>query len=502
MQYTPHSMAGMNNATAEIAAADAYSDAIRYFTVGMDGGSNEPRTQLSPTYARRPCRAGRSCRSNWTAASSETLGGQKWDTFSAVCWLFGRDLFTRLDQQVPIGLISSNWGGTPIQSWQPLASALDCKGKRDGSLYNAMIAPYTVGPMALRGVTWYQGESNVGQAGFYQCAFPSMIRRWREAFKAPALWFGFVQIAGYRYSVPYGPYPHKPEIDHSHYAGDLRQAQLAALALPKVGLSTAIDTGDWLNIHPPDKQTVATRLADQAMFQEYELPAYNQSVWYPMYAAATLTSPPGARVVEVTVTVRDLGGRPVPLTTTPPRAASQSTTLGKGPDLPRNKCVTAVPQYGQTFAQDCGYPSIHVTNGSAGGAPSISLNATARIDGADRSSIRLSAPLPASLRARSLVVTATSYGRASWPMTRFFSAQNGLPLLPWLKDGVGSRSGGEEDAGLHAASMSKGAEPPHRLPAWAEASGDDELGMRASPTAWAWREGERGWREGSGVAVR
>ena len=66
--------------------------------------------------------------------------------------------------------------------------------------------------------------------------------------------------------------------DHSHYAGDLRQAQLAALSLPNVGLSTAIDTGDWRNIHPPDKQTVAGRLVDQAMVQAYKQPA-NVSVW-------------------------------------------------------------------------------------------------------------------------------------------------------------------------------------------------------------------------------
>ena len=76
--------------------------------------------------------------------------------------------------------------------------------------------------MSLKGITWYQGESNVGQASFYACAFPSMIARWREAepehklaepvgarphpnpnlnpyrkaFGNKDLWFGFVQIAG------------------------------------------------------------------------------------------------------------------------------------------------------------------------------------------------------------------------------------------------------------------------------------------------------------------
>ena len=162
MQYTPHSMAGMNNASAEIAAADAFTD-IRYFTVGMDIGSDVPLNQLNPNFRHRDptCAGGKSCRTNWTHASAAALGAQAWDTFSAVCWLFGRDVYRRLNGTVPIGLVSSNWGGTPIQSWQPLASARDCtsKGAKGGNLYNAMIAPYTVGPMALHGVTWYTRAS-------------------------------------------------------------------------------------------------------------------------------------------------------------------------------------------------------------------------------------------------------------------------------------------------------------------------------------------------------
>ena len=291
-----------------------------------------------------------------------------------------------------------------------------------------------------------------------------MITRWREAFGAPTLWFGFVQIAGYAYSKPYGPH-HLPEKDHSHYAGDLRQSQLAALKLPNVGLSTAIDTGDWQNIHPPDKQTVALRLADQAMVQAYKQPSAT-SVWYPMYFTAALDPPSPlagetASTVEVTVTVR-AHGKPVALTTALPAWAAQSTTLGKGPDLPRNECVTRVAAYGLTFPSDCGYPMIIGSNASGA---RIALNATASIAGDDLSSIKLTATLPAAMRGTGgFTPSATSYGRASWPMTLFFSLENGLPLLPWLKDGLGI--GGEE----------ADVELPHRLPAWAEAMVDEELG--------------------------
>jgi len=151
--------------------------------------------------------------------------------------------------QRPLGLISSNWGGTQVQLWQP----------NTGSLYNSMIAPFTVGPMALTGATWYQGESNVGAASYYAVGFPAMIEGWRQTFKNAKLWFGFVQIASFGYSHPYGN-PPRPETAHSRAAGDLRQAQLAALALDNVGMTTAVDTGDWANIHPPDKQNPSSRL--------------------------------------------------------------------------------------------------------------------------------------------------------------------------------------------------------------------------------------------------
>eukprot|EP01052_Picozoa_sp_SAG31_P055459 SAG31_NODE_15324_length_760_cov_1.481089_1_plen_98_part_10 len=98
MQYTPHSMAGMNNLTAELAAADAYTD-IRFFTVGQKNQSKTPFSQLA------------SIEEPWETASAKSLGGTAWDTFSGVCWLFGRDIYDALGGTVPIGLVSNNWGG-------------------------------------------------------------------------------------------------------------------------------------------------------------------------------------------------------------------------------------------------------------------------------------------------------------------------------------------------------------------------------------------------------
>jgi sialate O-acetylesterase len=122
MQYTPRSMAGMNNQSAEIAAADAYAH-IRFFTVGEGTDCNRkdcsaPFRELDANVTQFPngtCYSGHSCRDPWAVASAGWLGAQAWNSFSAVCWLFGRDIHDALGGTVPIGLISSNWGGTPVQ---------------------------------------------------------------------------------------------------------------------------------------------------------------------------------------------------------------------------------------------------------------------------------------------------------------------------------------------------------------------------------------------------
>merc|ERR1719198_1880026 len=96
------------------------------------------------------------------ANATNVRRGDTFDEFSAVCWFVGRQIADSLGPEVPIGLISSNWGGTQIQEWMPYETLKKCvdTGRDIGGHYNAMINPYLVGPMALRGFAWYQGESN------------------------------------------------------------------------------------------------------------------------------------------------------------------------------------------------------------------------------------------------------------------------------------------------------------------------------------------------------
>jgi sialate O-acetylesterase len=120
-------------------------------------------------------------------------------------------------------------------------------------LYNGLIAPLV--PYALKGVIWYQGETNAPRAAQYRTLFPNLIRDWRARWQQPALPFLFVQIAGYQ---PNGNQPVE-----STFA-ELREAQQLALALPATGMATAIDVGDSTDIHPRNKQEVGRRLALQA----------------------------------------------------------------------------------------------------------------------------------------------------------------------------------------------------------------------------------------------
>ena len=476
MQYTPHSMNGMNNLTAEVAAADRYADGIRFFTVGMEtqcgapGGTSCGRRGVNCSTTQSeldsrvtppgtPCGKGCSCRETWAPASSSALGGDAWNTFSAVCWLFGRDVYDAYNGKVPVGLISSNWDGTCVEAWQPKDSVENdgCPNNAavagHSTLFNTMIAPFAVGPMSLAGFAFYQGECNVGYATEYACRFPSMIRGWRKHFKQPNLWFGFVQIGAYRYS--HANWGRRMTSDQ---AGDLRQAQLSALALPNVGFSTAIDTSDWLNIHPPDKQTVSARLSAQYLdaaaashASSVKSTASNEpqthsrpvgSVFFPMFAGSQVVEQSETAVtVHIAIAV---DGKLATLTADAPEVAIVSTTLGVGCSVPRNQCIAFSCMNASRYKpvpSDCGYPMIVGTVPSdllLQGPSIVSLNATATVHATNRSVLVLTTaePPPAGF-----VPKATSYGRGSWPRTIFFG--NGarvdgkglapvLPVIPWF----------------------------------------------------------------------
>ncbi len=129
---------------------------------------------------------------------------------------------------------------------------------RPSAIYNAMISPII--DYKIKGVIWYQGESNAERAYQYQKLFPLLINDWREKFKDKNLPFLFVQLANYKEL--------KQQPGDSDWA-ELREAQFKALRLPNTGMAVTTDIGNGADIHPKNKQDVGGRLANIALAKVY-----------------------------------------------------------------------------------------------------------------------------------------------------------------------------------------------------------------------------------------
>jgi len=118
------------------------------------------------------------------------------------------------------------------------------------ALFNAMIAPMT--DYAIKGILWYQGESNAGRPEEYKRLLPALISDWRNQWAQGDIPFLYVQLPNYM-DVSYLP-------EESNWAL-LREVQLKALDLPNTGMAVTIDLGEWNDIHPGNKKPVGERLA-------------------------------------------------------------------------------------------------------------------------------------------------------------------------------------------------------------------------------------------------
>jgi len=254
---------------------------------------------------------------SWQVCSPASIKG-----FSAVEYFFGRKLIQNL--HVPIGLIESDWGGTPAQSWtsheaiatdaalkfitddwdrvlvrypdakqrydqqlaawEKTAAEARAQGKNPpprpaapqgpghpntpAGLYNAMIAPLV--PYGIRGVIWYQGESNANEAHAYKYRrlFGAMIEDWRNRWGEGDFPFLFVQLANYQTN---GWWP------------ILRESQTETLRLANTGMAVIIDIGEPKDIHPKNKQDVGLRLALAARSLVYRQPVEYSG---PVFASA------------------------------------------------------------------------------------------------------------------------------------------------------------------------------------------------------------------------
>lgn len=250
---------------------------------------------------------------SWQECSPKTAGN-----FSATAYFFARTLFNEL--HVPIGLINTSWGGTQIAPWispagyrslqalknistqidswdsstetgnknwleymvnlkewqakaekavaerAPVPPMPEYPGKSKShqeptKIYNSMINPLI--PYAMRGVLWYQGESNGGEGMSYFNSMQALISGWRELWKQGDFPFYYVQLPGWQNS------------DVNNPAGAdgwsrCREAQRRSLSIANTGMAIVIDLGDNVNIHPMNKQDVGKRLALLALGKEFK----------------------------------------------------------------------------------------------------------------------------------------------------------------------------------------------------------------------------------------
>lgn len=154
--------------------------------------------------------------------------------------------------------ISGNWKFRPGAITQPLPNQTFMRWKPLG-LFNAMIAPLF--NYRIKGVIWYQGESDAGRPGQYQKDFPAMIRNWRQKWGQGDFPFLFVQLPNFM--------DIRNEPSESNWAL-LREAQLKTLSVQNTGMAVAIDLGEWNDIHPLNKKDVGKRLALAAQQIAYD----------------------------------------------------------------------------------------------------------------------------------------------------------------------------------------------------------------------------------------
>ncbi|MEO5713582.1 MAG: sialate O-acetylesterase [Luteolibacter sp.] len=225
--------------------------------------------------------------------------------FSAVGFLYGRYLHEIL--KVPVGLIDNSWGGSAaeawvrretldkepafkdlmestakqeekskadLEKWQADSEKAKAEGKtapkkpenwltgnhRAGNIFAGVVHP-TLG-YGIKGVIWYQGESNADKAFEYRSLFPFMITQWRKEWGQGDFPFYWVQLADFK--------AENPVPGNSAWA-ELREAQTLSMKLPNTGQAVIIDVGEGRDIHPRNKQAVAARLVRWALVKDYGL---------------------------------------------------------------------------------------------------------------------------------------------------------------------------------------------------------------------------------------
>ncbi|MFD0762794.1 GDSL-type esterase/lipase family protein [Lutibacter aestuarii] len=221
--------------------------------------------------------------SGWQKTTTKNL-----ENFSAVAYTFAYNLQKKIN--IPVGIICNAIGGSPIQSWisretmeqthatvdllndthlNPLVDSwvakrivLNMKNEKNTNikarhpyqpttLFDAGIMP--IKNYGIKGVIWYQGESNAEQPELHSNLFKLLVKDWRFHFKNPELPFYFVQLSS---------------IERPTW-GAFRDSQRRLLEIPNTGMAVSLDVGNKTDVHPKKKWVVGERLSKIALHKNY-----------------------------------------------------------------------------------------------------------------------------------------------------------------------------------------------------------------------------------------
>ncbi|VGO12000.1 hypothetical protein PDESU_00548 [Pontiella desulfatans] len=287
-------------------------------TYGADveiAAANQPKIRLLSVTQHGTSIPQDDIKGQWQVCSPQTVS-----EFSAVGYYYGQFLHQALG--VPVGLIDNSWGGSTAEAWLP-RSALEASGDYDemlelwdeqvenfdpaefeaykkryqawakggykgpamewyrtvhpvngqitpANIYNGMVHPLK--GYGIRGVIWYQGESNRARAEQYRQLFPTLVEQWRKEWNQGDFPFYWVQLADFGKEID------EPADDEW---AELREAQTIAFdELSNAGQTVIIDLGEGRDIHPRNKKTVASRLARWPLANDYGFDMACQSPRY------------------------------------------------------------------------------------------------------------------------------------------------------------------------------------------------------------------------------
>lgn len=253
-----------------------YAAAAKGVDVAMEELAKPKSNQIRYLYAEKKRTKGDLKSVGWATSANDSI----FRNISAIGYFFAKEIHTEV--HVPIGIISTSWGGTRIEEWTPKTAYLKSNVFKDsvlvkenftidgmvpGQKFESMFLPIV--PFAVKGMLWYQGESNcmIEDQQTYPEKMKLLVETYRSLLKNPAMPFYYVQIAPYNYSKRT-----KDKIKHSaEQLAVFREAQTKCLSsIDNSGMVVINDLVDKTSdIHPPYKWEVGHRLALLALNKTY-----------------------------------------------------------------------------------------------------------------------------------------------------------------------------------------------------------------------------------------